>query len=162
MNLPFPGIGVVFDIDGLGGGYYGYRAWKVFMKSLDPRRLGSCVLVEGDTSATLNGRANEFCIGVYGMEECVDYVRETFENVEDAGLAPLHRRFIEKMALDPQPLPIVGRVDLFGRLVTDEWSATEHRLCLEHGWGFRPEKVPPGLEPSVLAELEQLARVRLD
>src|SRR5947209_2876304 len=101
-NFPYPAIGVVFDIDGLGDGFYGYQAWRLFMKHLDSGRLRVCILVEGDTEATLNGQANEFCIGTYGTEHQVNYIRTTFENLDDPGLAPLHRRFIAKSVLDEQ------------------------------------------------------------
>ena len=160
MGFPFPGIGVVFDIDGLGGGFYGYRAWQLFMKHLDPNSLSACILVEGDTAATLNGEANEFCIGIYELMLDLAYIRETFESVDDPGLAPMHRRFIEKLALDSQSLPIRGEIDEWGRLVTKHWTRIDHDLCKEAGWGYCPKEVPPNLEPSLRAELEQLKRPR--
>ncbi len=162
MGFPFPGIGVVFDIDGMGGGFYGYYAWRLFMKHLAPKQLGPCILVEGDTAATLSGQANEFCIGIYGLILDINYIRETFEYLEDLGLAPVHRRFIEKMALDGQPLPIKGQIDDFGRLVTKQWMRTEHDLCKEAGWGYCPEELPLSLEPSLRAELEVLKRPRIE
>ena len=162
MRFPFPGIGVVFDIDGLAGGYYGYLAWQLLMKNLDPKQLCASILVEGDTEATLNGQANEFCIGIYGLMLDLDYIRETFGSVDDPGLAPVHRRFIEKLALDGQPLPIRGHIDAFGRLVTEHWTRTDHDLCKEAGWGYCPKEVPPDLESSLLAELDELKRHHFD
>lgn len=162
MGFPFPGIGVVFDIDGLGGGFYGYRAWLLFMKSLDPKRLGGCILVEGDTALTLAGHANEFCIGIYGLMLDLTYIRETFESVYAPGLAPVHRRFIEKLALDAQPLPMRGRIDRFSRLVTERWTHTDHTLCRDAGWGYCPKEVPANLDDSLHVELEQLKRLRFD
>lgn len=162
MRFPFPGIGVVFDIDGLGSGYYGYRAWQLLMKHLDPKRLAACILVEGDTAATLRGQANEFCIGIYGLMLDLNYIRETFENMDELGLAPVHRRFIEKIALDEQPLPIKGQIDAFGRLSTDQWTRTDHDLCKESDWGYYPKKVLSDLEPSLCTELEQLKRPHFD
>ena len=156
MRFPFPGIGIVFDIEGLGGGYYGYRALQIFMKHLDPKRLSTCILVLGDTAATLNGKANEYCTGIYGMMLDINYIRETFENINDSGLASVHRRFIEKFALDAQPFPILGRIDGFGRLVTEHWMRTDHDLCKEMGWGYCPEKVPGDLDKSLRTELEEL------
>ena len=158
MRFPFPGIGVVFDIDGLGGGYYGYRAWKIFMKNIDQKRLGVCILVEGDTAATLNGQANEFCIGVYGPTIDLSYIREIFEAINDPGLSPFHRRFIEKIVLDEQPLSIKGQLDVFNRLVTGDWTRIDHDLCKEAGWSYCPEYIPPHLEPSLYQELEDLKR----
>ena len=161
MNFPFPGIGVVFDIDGLGGGYYGRRAWQILMKHLDPTRLCASVLVEGDTAATLAGRAREFCIGIYGTAD-LRYVRTVFQSVEERGLAAMHRRFIEKIALDPQPLPIRGTIDAAGRFVAEEWDADTHTLCREAQWSYAPRRIPDGLRPEVIAELEELRRPRID
>lgn len=161
MRFPFPGIGVVFDIDGLGGGFYGYCAWQLFTKHLDPRQLGVSILVEGDTAATLNGQANEFCIGVYCSDLAVDYVRRTFEDMNKPGLAAFHRRFIEKVVLDDQPLPIRGQLDAFHRLVTDRWNRIDHNLCKEAGWGYSPKNVPTDLEQSLLRELEELKKPHL-
>lgn len=160
MDLPFPGIGVVFDIDGLGGGYYGYRAWQIFMRHIDPQRICASILVEGDTVLTLDGRAREFCIGIYGMID-LEYVRDLFEGIDDPGLAGVHRRFIEKVALDPQPLPIRGYIDAVGRFTTDEWDATTHRLCKEACWSYAPKRVPDDLPSEIAAELEELRRPRL-
>ena len=162
MHFPFPGIGVVFSIEGLGGGYYDYRAWKLFMKHMSPRQLGSCALVEGDTAATLYGPANEFCIGIYGLKLDRTLVRKVFEPLDDPGFAPFHRRFIEKLALDDQPLPLRGNIDALGRLVTDEWTWEDHSLCLEAGWGYAPRQVPADLNPSFRAQLEALRQPRSD
>lgn len=159
MRFPFPGIGVVFDIDGLGGGFYGLEAWRLFMKHLDPRRPGACVLVEGDTVATLSGKVNEFCIGIYGPFLNLSYMRNAFEKLDDPRLVPVHRRFIEKLALDEQPLPIRGQIDA-GCLVTEQWMRIDHDLCKEAGWGYAPRVIPLNLEPSLLAELESLRRPR--
>lgn len=161
MKFPFPGIGIVFDIDGLGGGFYGYRAWEIFMKHADPVRLGPGVLVDGDTAATLNGAANEFCIGIFGLGLDPEYIRETFEAADHPGLAPVHRRFIEKVALDQQPLPIRGNIDSLGRLVTDEWDGIDHRLCKENGWSYFPRSVPDDLDAALREELEALKRPHL-
>jgi hypothetical protein len=156
MGYRFPGIGVVFDIDALDGGMYGHAAWRIFVKTIDAHRLPATLLVEGDTTATLDGRAREFCIGVYGSVLDIEYIREQFELATDPGLAAFHRRFIEKDALDEQPLPLHGRIDAFGRLVTDRWSAFDHSLCQKSSWGYAPASVSDQLDPALHAELKEL------
>ena len=155
-----PAIGVVFDIDGLSSGSYGYSAWRLFMRRLDPQRIKPCLLSEGDTLLTLNGRANEFCIALYGLPD-LDYVRETFESLDDPGLAPFHRRFIEQPALDEQPLGPRGRLDAWGSLVTESWTRVDHDLCQAAGWAYAPRSVPPDLDADLLRELAGLNRPRL-
>ena len=162
MKLPFPGLGIVFDIEGLGGGFYGFRAWQIFTKNLDARKLGHfCVLVDGDTAATLAGRSNEYCIGIYGSEDTISYVRNIFEDLDEPGIATFHRRFIEKIALDNEPLPIRGQLDFGHRLVTDEWNGMDHEICKGSGWGYYPKKISISLEAVRLAELEEMKQPRL-
>jgi hypothetical protein len=156
---PFPGVGIVFDIGKIDDAYYGLRAWRSFVRTVPSHALRNCLLVEGDTTATLNGRANEFCIGVYGPHDAVDQVRAAFTASQDPILASAHRRFIEKIALDAQPLPIKGHVDSFGRLITREWNTSDQGLCEEAGWGYLPESVPALLDDAARDRLAELARL---
>lgn len=160
-GYPFPGLGVVFDIDGLGGGFYGRAAWRIFAAAVPATSLCASILVEGDTVATLAGGANEFCIGVYGPREVIDLVRATFEQAETPGLAAFHRRFIEKTALDQQPLPEKGTIDWGGRLVTETWMRVDHDLCRRSGWGYNPRHIPDDFDERLRTELAELAKFRL-
>lgn len=63
-----PTIGVRFDIEKAGGGYYGFACWKVFWQAITPHEIGVASLSEGDTAATLNGRENVFCIAVQSLD----------------------------------------------------------------------------------------------
>ena len=158
MALPFPGIGIIFDIGALGGGHYGSAAWRIFMKAVSPQQLAGCFLVEGDTALTLYEDANEFCIGVYSPRADLSPIRETFEVLDEPGLVPMPRRIMEKPALDVQPLPDRGRVDSFGRLITEDWMRFVHDLCKECGWGYAPENTPQDLPANLKAELDALRR----
>jgi hypothetical protein len=161
MGYPFPGIGIVFNIDDLNSGSYGYRAWQIFMRNVRPTELGGCLLVEGDTALTLDGRANEFCIGVYGLRLDLRTLRERFELLNERGLAAMPRRIMEKTALDVQPLPDRGRVDAFGRLVTDVWMRMDHDLCKGADWGYAPADVPPDLPEDLRRELEGMRQGKI-
>lgn len=152
---------MVFNIDGLGGGFYGRSAWLLFMKTVSSSGLRACMLVHGDTNATLEHGAREYCIGVYGDPEAVENARAAFRNSDHRGLAPFHRRFVEKVVLDQQPLPIKGNVDAAGRLVTDYWNPVDHQLCLETDWGYQPRSVPDDLDAEVAMQLNNLRRPRL-
>ena len=154
-GFPFPGIGVVFDIGELGG-VYGSAAWRIFATAIPAASLRNCILVHGDTAATLARQANEFCIGVYGDRDIIDLVRATFERADIPGVAAFHRRFIEKTALDQQPLVVMGMIDAFGRLVTESWNRGDHDWCKEAGWGYSPRQVPGDLDPQLQAELSSL------
>jgi len=164
MGLPFPGIGVVFDIDDLDGGFYGWKAWKIFMRHLDPSKLRGGTFLEGDTNETLSGDANEFCIAVYSEafgDSDIDYVKGAFADLTEQGLAPPGRRFIEKLQLDSEPLLDRGRVDAGGFFVTESWTRVDHDLCKGADWGYRPGSAPDDLPPELADELKDLMKGRV-
>ena len=114
-------IGIVFDIDELGGGFYGLTAYKVLFQSLDPNRLKGCTLRDGDTAETLAGRARHYCIAFQSTDSAtIQYVHDTLANAQEKGLLPAGRRFIE--ATSQQPLVLAGVIDSDGRLVVKEGS----------------------------------------
>ena len=159
MSLQSKGIGIVFDIDALGGGAYGSVAWRCVMRHLDPKRLAGGMLFHGDTNATLHGRANDHCIAICGDRVDADYVRSTFADVEEPGLCPPERRFIESPQLGREPLMRAGEVDEAGCFVEDEWSRMFHDRCKDTGWGYRPRRITVSLTPELRAELDRMMRL---
>ncbi len=114
-------IGILFDIDDLGGGFYRYSAFKVLFESLDPKRLTGCTLLDGDTSETLAGQASTYCVTFQDVDSAqADYIRETLGDCDDKGLLPTSSRFIEGAVTGSHPLVVAGRVDGEGRLVVRE------------------------------------------
>ena len=154
MAFPMPGIGILFKIDDLGGGHYGYEAWRIFMRNVSSEELLCCILVEGDTLRKIGGEWDLFCIGIYGLLSDFRSIREKFEALDEPGLAAMPSRVIEKAVLDSLPLPIHGSVDEFGRLVTKRWTRMDHDLCKEAGWGYAPEQVPTDLEEPLRSDLK--------
>ena len=152
-----PGIGIVFDIEALGGGYYGYQAWRIFMKHIDQKKITNTIIKEGDTNNTLHGRENDFCITIYGPLLDCDYIYEAFAALTDQGLAPTYKRFIVQPQLSQEPLPIRGTIDLDGYFIADEWLRIDHDLCKEAGWKYRPEKAPPDLPKNLQDELDVMS-----
>lgn len=153
MGDPFPaGIGIMFDIEGLGGGYYGYRAWRILMKNLSSKELPNCLLVDGDTAGTLIRSRKEFCIGIYGDGPDFRAIRRRFERLEEPGLIEMPHRIMEKAALDAQPLAVRGWVDAWGHLVTERWDSSDLELCSEFGWGYLPKDAPEWVS-KMLAEI---------
>lgn len=150
------GIGVVFNIDALGGGSYGSQAWRIFMRQLPPEKIIGCSLCEGDTNETLNGNRREFCIAVFGVGFDVEMVKRAFADSSENGLAASNRRFILSPKLDSEPLMEAGITDSVGRLVQDEWSRIFHDHCKDSGWGFAPKKITVKLTSELKAELKAL------
>ena len=160
MSRLLQGIGILFDIDELGGGFYKSKAWRILMKHLEPSRISGTLIMDGDTQATLNGRAREFCIALDGVD--TEYIKTVFAAPDEKGLSPRTRRFIHKPQLDSEPLVPQARIDVSGKLVTDSWTRTEHDLCKEAGWGYKPGKIPDDLSAELRRELNELSVTKIE
>jgi hypothetical protein len=115
-------LGILYNIDELGGGFYGWKAYSILFRALDPKRLTGCSLLDGDTSETLAGGAREYCIAIHSPDPAkIDYVREVLLAASDPGLLPPDRRFLQG-DVRTQPLVPAGEIDSEGRLVVREGS----------------------------------------
>jgi len=111
-------IGLLFNIDRLGGGWYGREAYKILFRYLDPRRLAGCRFSDGDTNRTLASVAREYCIAIEApAPEVVAYIRATMSQCPEPGLLVGDARFLEWAAVTQEPLEDAGTVDDSGRLV---------------------------------------------
>lgn len=97
-------ICVLFDIDELEGGLYGYEAYKIFFAALDSREIAGCMISDGDTSATLLGRSHQYCIAVDGPPEMLEVVKKALGKFKARGLLPPNERFEEDPQAGRQPL----------------------------------------------------------
>ncbi len=67
---------VYFDIDQLGGGVYGLTAGRAIGKAIPPSMMEGMEISSGDSSATLNGSANEYVICMSGSAESITAIKE--------------------------------------------------------------------------------------
>lgn len=112
-------LGILFNIDDLGGGFYGWHAYKIIFAALDPEKLTGCTLYDGDTTETLQGGARDFCIAIQGLDAAkLTYVREMMAARNDTGLLPVGKRFIEGNITQQHPLVLEGEIDGAGKLHT--------------------------------------------
>lgn len=110
-------IGVLFDIDELDSGLYGYAAYKIFFSAVDTRKLAGCVLSDGDTNATLRGGANQYCIAVQGSASAVAAVKEALAKSNAKGLLPGSQRFMGDPEIHSEPLVQATFVSQTGDLI---------------------------------------------
>jgi hypothetical protein len=150
------GVGVVFDIYALGGGFYGSKSWDIFMRNLRPEKITGCTLRAGDTSETLKGAKREFCIAIFGDKLNIEDVKEAFAASSENGLAPLGQRFILSPQLDSESFAETGTVDPVGRFVQNAWTRAFHDRCKKCDWGYMPTKVSADISPELKTELELL------
>jgi hypothetical protein len=150
------GLGILFDIDALGGGFYAAEAWQLLMNNVDLATVTGCQFREGDTSATIDGRARVFCIGIEGPGLDVRALKDRIGKLTDRGFQPLSVRFIDLPELAKEPLVPAGRVDSSGRFIDDSWTRIRHDLCKEAGWGYDPVRVPSDLPIDLQRELDDM------
>jgi hypothetical protein len=118
-----PQIGILFDIDELGGGVYGYKAYKIFFDALDPRDIPGCTITDGDTNETLAGRARHFCIALESLSQSsIDKVKAAFSKSTAKGLLPVTSRFLDEARVKREPLPLSFRINKSGDLVDVKYS----------------------------------------
>ena len=111
-------MGILFDIDGLDGGFYGYKAYKVLFQALDLADLAGCTLLDGDTNATLQGRGRDYCIAVDAPTAGqLERVRQIMLRAASPGLRPVSSRFIDDAAVGSEPLVLAARVTYSGDLM---------------------------------------------
>ncbi len=117
-----PKLGILFDIEELGGGLYGMAAYKVLFSAIDTRRLAGCALSDGDTNETLSGRANHYCIAVDAPDGSqISLVRQTLSRSNAKGLLPLPSRFLEDAQVQSEPLVAAAQVTATGEIVGGGW-----------------------------------------
>ena len=122
MLLGMPSIGVRFDIDKVGGGYYGFACWKTFWRAIDPQSLAGGLLHEGDTAATLEGQERVFCLAIQSADAAViARVKTALAASEEFQAVCASPMFVEGQSCTRERLPEAGRIDPAGDLlgVTD-------------------------------------------
>lgn len=115
-----PTIGVRFDIDKAGGGYYGFACWKIIWQAINPEEIGVSYLYEGDTAATLNGRERVFCIAVQSLDSAaIGKIKAALTQSEAFKRVCASPMFVEGSSCAAEPLPDAGRIDAEGSLIGD-------------------------------------------
>jgi hypothetical protein len=130
-----PKIGILFDIDDLGSGFYGYAAYKIFFNAVDTSNLSGCTLRDGDTRATLSGRANQYCIAVDAPDVSkISAVKRAISKSNEKGLLPLSSRFLDEALVSHEPLVVATGINSAGELVgcntgwvTEAWQESRKK-----------------------------------
>jgi hypothetical protein len=125
-------IGILFDIDDLGGGTYGFAAYRLLFETLGRDSFFECGLSDGDTSETLCGSVRHYCIAIETDDaaKCTA-IRQTIRNSNATGFIETGSRIIEDESVSHQPLVQAGCVDSTGQLndCDTTWIATAWQQC---------------------------------
>jgi len=113
-----PTIGVRFDIELVGGGAYGFAAWKIFWSAIDPQAIAGARLFDGDTDATLKDRENVYCIALQCSDpRTVDKIKAALRNHDGFRKVADSMMFADGNACVREPLADCGSIDARGKLV---------------------------------------------
>ena len=102
------GLGIVFDIAALGGGAYGEKARDIVSSKLNMSQLADCIVLAGDTEATLQLQARDYCIAFIGVFEPKTIKR---------ALGRYSKRFLRGEELAAEPLCNIGSINEAGEFV---------------------------------------------
>jgi hypothetical protein len=120
---PMSRIGILFDIDELGGGLYGYVSYKIFFGALDTSQLLGCSFYDGDTDDTLRGGARHCCISVEFQDPSqIAAVKNALSKSTAKGLLPPSLRLLGDARVRLEPLVFAGRISSTGELTDCETS----------------------------------------
>lgn len=107
-------IGILFDIDELGGGLYGYSAYKIFFAAIDTRHIPGCSLSDGDT----RGDGNQYCIAVSTSNPAtIKVIKKALTKSDAKGLLPPSARFIDESCLRHESLVPSAQINSAGDLI---------------------------------------------
>ena len=128
MISAMPTLGMRFDVNRIDSGSYGIACWTIFWQAVDPVTLNGSVLYEGDTTASMTGRENVFCIAVQHEEESVlRAVKSALTNDPKFTAVCAPPRFVEGAECAREPLVMAGKVS-GGEIIGD---ACNSRPALE-------------------------------
>lgn len=141
-------IGVLFDIDALGGpSSYGTPCWQIIMKHLDLHQMPGVLFYQGDLEIQASQRPYCFCIAISEIVLLTggrgyEYFIDKLSTASDAGLFPAGGRFANGSVT--QLLIGTGRVDIDGRFrmssqLGDFGDLRLVRSGRELGWQVLPD-----------------------
>jgi len=126
MLAQLPTLIVRFDISKITSAAYGFFCWKILCKAVELSRMRSSLLFEGDSSETLHGHENVFCIGFQTLvpEQLTTLQSKLLKDSEFLKFCAA-TPFLEGPRAHQEPLVAAGRIDAEGRLSEDADSAKE-------------------------------------
>jgi len=134
-------LGILFNIDDLGGGLYGYAAYKVLFNAIDFRQLAGCTLYDGDTNATLRGGARQYCIAIESSAlKVLENAKKMIAECKEPGLLSPTSRFMTDAAVRGEPLVLATSINSSGELIGCKtgWVTSAHKESIEK-WRATPQ-----------------------
>jgi hypothetical protein len=143
-----PQLGILFDSQKLGSGFYGYTAFRILFTVVPPRELAGSTLYHGEIG---DGRSRPYCIAVETDNAAMlGKIRHMFASSMARGLMPASERFVDEMALQEEVLAMAARITSAGEMVDC------HSRWLQEAWqrGQGSLTISEPLRPAVRATAE--------
>jgi hypothetical protein len=144
-------IGILFDIDELESSLYGNAAYEIFFGAIDTRQIAGCTLSDGDTNATIAGRANQYCIAVESLDASkIATVKSALSKSNVKGLLPLASRFVESTLVSREPLVTAAHINAAGELIGCQtgWVMSAWEKTREKHQGSGSTAMPSSTTPT--------------
>lgn len=105
-------LGILFDAQKLGSGFYGYTAFRILFSVVPPAQLAGCSLFHGEVG---DGRSRPYCISIEsGDRSLLMRLKNAFAQSMARGLMPLADRFADESTLGEEVLALAARVTVQG------------------------------------------------
>ena len=112
-----PALGIRFNINNVGSGFYGIECWKVFWRAVDIQKLSGALLFDGDTDATLDRREYVYCITVQcNHQRVLDNIKVSLEKSTEFHKIAASPEFVQNNHVVGEPLVFSGEVDSNGNI----------------------------------------------
>jgi hypothetical protein len=124
MTPGTPTLGIRFDVNRIYSGSYGVECWRIFWEAVDPKDIAGSTLYEGDTSASVEGRENVFCIALqHSSPAPLGYAKAALKHHAEFATVCAPPRFVENAECSREPLILAGCVSPAGDLTGNAWNA---------------------------------------
>jgi hypothetical protein len=146
-------LGILFDAQKLGSGFYGYTAFRILFSVAPPRDLLNCTLYHGEVG---EGRARPYCIAIESNDGALlARIKQTFSTSMVRGLLPPTQRFMDDLPLQEEVLATAAAITRTGeitecssRWLQEAWQRAQGQHSPASPETRHPDKVPLALRCS--------------
>jgi hypothetical protein len=131
-------VGILFDVEGLGGGFYRYSAFQIFFKTVPPEKAKNCAIYDGDMLGS-SGDPTPYGIVLQSIDQDQTVaIKELFEKLDDSGLLPRSKRLVEgRNIANKNHLVKLGDVDNEGILYVKNGSGVGQSWAKGTNWEIK-------------------------
>lgn len=138
-----PQLGILFDAQKLGSGFYGYTAFRILFTAIPQQDLAGCNLYHGEIG---EGRLRPYCIAIESEHPGqLPRIRQVMANSMARGLLPINQRFLDGSDLQDEVLALAARItnegdiaDTQSRWLQEAWQRAQGQVSLNPSGEPRP------------------------